>query len=127
MSTFTSAQELLAPGETALCLFTDGRFFTTDEGGNGSSGFWFIENPQRSFQRVIVFKWTCCEGRRYVELFKALPAGLNGPEVDGNFRGRYTVQLRGVHVAGTTEATWEDFVMSNEHPVTYVTHPSAVQ
>lgn len=124
MPTFSSAQELVVPGETALCLFTDGSFLTLGQNGIGSSGFWFL-NPHRPYQRIIIFRWSRRDGQRYVELFTALPAGLDGPETDGQFRGRYRIRLRHIHLAGTTNASWEDFVMTNEQ-VTYITRENAV-
>jgi hypothetical protein len=124
MPAFTSARELVAPGETALFLFTDGRLFEF-EGGIGSSGFWVLTDPQRPFQRVVVFRWTFRDGQRLVELFTALPEGLVGPETEGAFRGRYKVRLRDLRLAGTTTASWEDFVATDERPVTYVTGENA--
>ena len=124
MPSFTSAQELVAPGETALFLFTDGRFFEID-GSVGSSGFWLLDDPQRPFQRVVIFRWTFRDGQRLVELFTALPDGLVGPEAAGPFRGRYKVRLRDLSLAGTPTASWEDFVASDDLPVTYVTRENA--
>jgi hypothetical protein len=119
MTKLSSALELVAPGETALCLFTDGRFLALGPTGIGSSGFWFLD-PQRQYQRIIIFRWSRDDsGRRYVELFTALPAGLDGPQAEGEFRGRYSVRLRHIQQAGTTEASWEDFFQTEEHPVTY--------
>ncbi len=119
MPTFSSAQELIAPGETALCLFTNGNFLTLGPNGIGSSGFWFLD-PQRFYQRIIIFRWSLREGQRYVELFTALPEGLDGPETEGAFRGRYSLRLRNIERAGTTDVMWEDFVKADDK-VTYVT------
>ena len=120
MPTFTSAHELLQPGETGLFLFTDGRFF--EQNGNvGSSGFWVLDDPQRPFHRVVVFRWTFQAGQRLVELFSALPDGLVEPVLEGPFQGRYKVKLRELRLAGTTTALWEDFVATGDGlPVAYV-------
>jgi hypothetical protein len=118
MRTFSSAQELVAPGETALCLFTNGSYLKLGRDGIGSSGFWFLD-VQRSYQRVIIYRWSQRAGQRHVELFTALPAGLDGPKADGAYRGRYTVRLQHIESAGSTDASWEDFV-GTERKVTYV-------
>ena len=82
-----SSEQLLKLGETGLFLFTNGRFFTQDANGNGSSGFWML-NPQRNIDRVIIFRWSFRKGERFVELFSALPNGFEGPTDEG----RYTVR-----------------------------------
>jgi hypothetical protein len=125
MPSYTSAQDLLATGETGLFLFTDGRFFEVN-GSSGSSGFWVLDDPQRPFQRVVVFKWTIRNGLRQVELFSASPDGLEGPEATGKFRGRYKVRLRELSLVGTTSATWEDFASSDGLPVAYVKRENAI-
>lgn len=120
MTKLSSAEEMVEPGETALCLFTDGRFLSLGPTGFGSSGFWFLD-PLRRYELVIIFKWLRDDsGRRCVELFTALPAGLDGPQADGQFRGRYSVRLRQIRQVGTTDASWEDFFKTEEHPVTYI-------
>jgi len=124
MPTFTSALELVAPGETALFLFTNGQFFERD-GTTGSSGFWRLDDPQRPFQSVVIFQWTFRDGQRIVDLFTARPDGLVGPETSGRFSGRYSVRLRDICLAGTTTESWEDFIASDEHPVTYVSRQNA--
>lgn len=68
MPIFDSITQLLEPGETALCLFTDGRLLTFNEDGSASSGDWKLD-PARSTKRAIVYKWSLSEGERIVELF----------------------------------------------------------
>ena len=118
MLTVTSAQELVGPGETALCLFTDGRYFV-DDGSRGSSGFWFLD-PKKPFDTVIIFRWKRQGGVRHVELFTALPDAIEGPETEGDLRGRYNVRLRELKLTGNTVVSWEHFVGSDDHPVAYV-------
>ena len=105
MPTYANASELLAPGQAALCLFTDGRFLYMD-GGAASSGFWFLREPQRPYQLIIVYRWTYrVDGGRHVDLFVASPGGHEGPVVNGEARGRYNVRLIEPHLAGTTVAS----------------------
>ena len=117
---------VLAPGQTALCLFTNGQFLCNYADGTGSTGLWVLIEPARQFTRIIIYKWTHRNGQRHVDVLTAVPIGITGPEIGGNFGGRYTVDFRELHVAGTTEADWEDFVMTNERPVAYVTHGNGV-
>jgi hypothetical protein len=117
MPFFESAEQLLKPGETGLFLFTDGRFFTQNADKRGSSGFWKLDS-QRKIDRVVIFRWSIREGERCVELFSALPDGFDGPTDEG----RYAVRLLNIHFEGNTTRTWEDFVGTLQHPVTYVTH-----
>jgi hypothetical protein len=116
MRTFNLAEELLKPGETALCLFTDGRLLTIGPDGSGSSGNWKLD-PNCIVQRVIIFRWSMRDGERSVELFTALLNGMSGPTDEG----RYIVHLLDVHLQGTTSQTWEKFVATEKHPVAYVT------
>jgi hypothetical protein len=122
MPTYSLATELLEPGETALCLFTNGEYFTISDKGTGSSGYWPI-NPQRPFDRIIIFHWSDAAGQRHVDLFTALSAGFEGPVTDGKYEGRYTVKLQQLAKVGTTDSTYEQFASAAGPWATYVTRP----
>ena len=93
-------------------LFTDGQFFTIKADRTGSSGIWNI-NPKRKIDRVVIFRWSSTQGgERFVELFAALPNGFDGTT------GRYTVLLREINRVGKTARTWEEFVGTQQAPVT---------
>jgi hypothetical protein len=112
MPLFSSAEELLNDGETGLFLFTDGQFFIVNADKTGSSGIWNI-NPQRKINRVVIFRWSSDQtGERFVELFAALPNGFDGTT------GQYTVLLREINCVGKTVRTWEEFVGTQQNPVT---------
>jgi len=112
MPLFSSAEELLNDGETGLFLFTDGQFFVENADKTGSSGFWNL-NPKRKIDRVVIFRWSSSQvGERFVELFAALPNGFVGTP------GRYTVLLGEIHYVGKTVRTWEEFVGTQQNPVT---------
>ena len=112
MPLFSSAEELLNDGETGLFLFTDGQFFIKNADKTGSSGFWNL-NPKRKIDRVVIFRWSSNQdGERFVELFTALPIGFDGTT------GRYTVLLREIDCVGNTIRNWEEFVGTQQHPVT---------
>ena len=113
MPTYTKAYELLEPGETALCLFTNGQFFTI-EGDTGSTGFWTLPDPDRRFDRVIICQWTKRDGHIHRDVFTALAGNLEHV-TQGKFAGRYNVGLIELRLAGTTAAEWESFVDETGH------------
>lgn len=117
MPTFDSAEELLEPGETGLFLFTNGQFLTIGPDGSGSSGNWKLD-PNRTVQRVVVFRWSMPDGERIVELFSGLLSGIDGPTDEG----RYIVRFNDMQPQGTTSQTWEAFTGATERPVAYVRH-----
>ena len=113
---FDGAHQLLQPGELGLCLLTDGRFFTRNVDGTGSTGIWVL-NPQRQVDRIIIFHQVQRQERREVDLYTALPDGATGPDADG----RYTLHLREVQQAGTTDKRWQEFAQAGSNPVRYLT------
>jgi len=109
------AKELLAPGETALCVCTDGRYFDFKSDGRGSTGNWKI-NPKRQVDRVIIYRRTPGESSRTADVFTALHDGVMDSETDG----RFVVLLLDVQLAGTTNRTWREFSDARQNPVRYV-------
>jgi len=114
MPTFNTAQELLQPGQTGMFVHTDGRHFTYNADGSGSTGFWVI-NPSRQVDRVVVVLDEFRRGKRIVELFTARHDGVVGPK-----DGRYTVKLIDVQLAGSTDRTWKEFANAGQNPVRYI-------
>jgi hypothetical protein len=110
---FTSAEEVLNQGETGLFLFTNGQFFTINADKTGSSGFWNLD-PIRKIDRVVIFRWSFQHVGRFVELFTALPNGFDRPMDEGP----YPVRLLDIQHIGNTVCTWEEFVGTQQHPVT---------
>jgi len=96
---FSSAEELLNDGETGLFLFTNGQFFTVNADKTGSSGFWILD-PKRKIDRVVICVWSFEEGERFIKLFTALPNGFDGPTDEGRYTGRFTVRLLDIHHVG---------------------------
>ena len=120
MSTFDSAQELLQPGETALCVLTDGRNFTINADCSGSTGIWKLD-PTRQVDCVVVFRQEHRDGRSFVELFRAQHDGVVGPTEEG----RFTVRLLSIELVGSTERGWQEFASPGQNPVRYITRPPA--
>src|ERR1043166_3860444 len=119
MPTCDTAQELLQPGETGLFVFTDGSHFTFNPDGSGSTGFWVID-PTRHVDRVVVVREQLRGDQRFIELFTARHDGVIGPE-----DGRYTVRLLDVQLAGSTDHTWKEFAHAGQNPVRYISRPVA--
>jgi very-short-patch-repair endonuclease len=113
---YKSAHELVVKGETALCLSTDGRFFTIEEDGSGSSGWWALD-PKRPFQRLIVFKR---QAGGCSEIYTALPVKIDGPKCSAPYAGRFTVRFREGRLVGKANVTWNTFVQTDQHPFAYV-------
>ena len=120
MSTFDTVQELLQPGETALCVLTDGRNFTINPDGSGSTGFWKVD-PTHQVDCVIVFREEQRDNQSVVELFRARHDGVKGPNEDN----RYTVRLLDIKLMGCTKRRWQGFVGHGQNPVRYVNRPQA--
>ncbi len=116
LPTFDKAQELLKPGEIGLFFLTDSRYFKHKPDGSGSTGFWRID-PTRHVDLVVVFHKQIRDGQHFAELFIARHEGVVGPREDG----KYTVLLRDVKLAGSTDHSWQEFVGIGQKEFRYVT------
>jgi hypothetical protein len=104
--------DLLAPGESAVVVFTRGQHLTP--GRDGTSGNWVMD-PKRRADWFIVY---CRDGRagepaqigraRYVD---ASPS----PEP-----GRFLVEFRGMEQVGTTRLSWSEFALTRTNPVRHI-------
>jgi hypothetical protein len=125
MPQFTSAIELLAPGETALVVFTDGTGLTDNHDGTGSTGWWTI-NPKRKVDVVIVYR-RATKDQTDNDVFIGHHDGIDGPLEDCPYPGhRYLVRLRNFKLAGHTHANWRQFADTFMRPVRYVSRPAAI-
>ena len=114
MKEFKSARELLARGETVLCLFTRGDDLKMRPDGTGSSGYWKLD-PRREVDGVLIYLRDD-ERRDANELFLADHDGLKGPRRPD---GRYLVRLKGIRRAGFTRHDWRRFAQASMSPVRY--------
>ena len=119
MRNFESALELLQPGQTGLCVFTDGRWFKINNDGSGSTGNWKA-SPRRNVDVVVIYRQEIRDGQRFVELFTGKPIGYDGPK-----DGRYVIELSDVRLEGSTVLPWYEFADTGQNPVRYVTRPKA--
>ena len=107
---FESAQQLLKKGQTALCLFTDGKHLEFNGDGSGSTGHWII-NPKRKIDQVIIYQQS--DGQATV--FIAEPDGYYPTK-----EGRYTLNLLRIEEVGTTNRSWKEFAAIGQNPVRYL-------
>ncbi len=84
--------------------------------GSGSTGYWKV-SPSRRADRVAIHRQSVRAGQRLNELFTALHDGVIGPTKKNR---RYTVRLRDIQHAGTTDRNWPDFADTRSNPVRYI-------
>lgn len=104
--------ELLAPGESAMVVFTRGQHLSP--GRDGTSGNWVID-PRRRADWFIVYRRDGKVGEpaeigraRYVDT-------IPSPEP-----GRFLVEFRGMEPIGTTRLSWSEFALTGTNPVRHV-------
>lgn len=122
MRQFPLAIELLAPGESALVLRTDGRGLTDNHNGTGSTGWWRI-GPKRSFDTVIIFRQASKDGADN-DVFIGKRDRVEGPIKNTGYRGvRYLVHLHDFKHAGQTFSNWRTFADTHQNPTRFITRP----
>ena len=113
-----NGRELLQPGETGLFICTDGLNLVVHPDGTGSSGWWVL-NPKKRFDRVLIFKRT--SGRSDgAEILSARCVGYEGPD-----ERRYNLRLINIRHAGTTPQNWREFTGGTQNPIRYLAWDNA--
>jgi hypothetical protein len=112
-----SVIDLLAPGESALAVFTHGRHFNLNPDGTGSSGNWVID-PERRVDRFIVYNRSGAAGVP-AEVYRADFVGA----VQSAEPGRLVVNFRAAELAGVTRDSWPKFADTGVNPVRYIARP----
>ena len=126
MPEYTSATELLAPGETALVLFTDGTGLTDNHDGTGSSGWWPLNLRRIDSVDLVIICRRASIDQTDNDVFVGKLDGVDGPVTDCSYPGRrYLVRLRDFKLAGHTPANWREFASTFMRPVRYVSRPVA--
>ena len=113
MVRYTSAEQLLRPGEVGLFIFTEGMHLTMKPDGTGSTGIWVID-PRRRFDWVVIYKRNPND-RSKNELFMARCGDFEGPK-----RGRYSINLHDIKRMGLTDVNWKEFASASENPIRYI-------
>ncbi|SRR6266446_7943218 len=98
MTKYSTADQLLRPGEVGLFIFTEGANLTIGSDGSGSTGDWVVD-PRRRVDWVIIYKRGSTPTHN--ELWMARCGNYEGPRSD-----RYGIGLRDAHRVGSTDANW---------------------
>jgi hypothetical protein len=112
---YTSASQLLRPGETGLFIFTKGDRFELQDDGTGSTGDWII-SPTRHVDWVCVYRRDRHDALLN-ELFKGKPAGVERSPRDA---ARHVVHLSDVILMGNTDIKWPVFAATGRGSIRYV-------
>lgn len=102
MTKYSSADQLLRPGEVGLFIFTGGKKLTINPDGSGSTGNWDI-NPLRRVDWVFIYKRDSDSTSRN-ELWMARSGDLKRKS------DRFLINLREIKRVGYTDMNWPDFV-----------------
>lgn len=121
MTRYSSADQLLRPGEVGLFIFTEGASLTIGADGTGSTGDWVVD-PRRRVDWIIIYKRG--SDRTNNELWMARPGDYESARGD-----RYAIGLRHVQLIGATDANWSQFASAGNNPIRYISrdqerHPS---
>jgi hypothetical protein len=113
---YTSASQLLRPGETGLFIFTRGDRFELHADGSGFTGDWIV-SPTRQVDWVFIYRRDRHDASLN-ELFKAKPTGVERSPRDA---ARHVIQLADIIVVGDTDMKWPDFAGTGRGAIRYIT------
>jgi len=108
-----NARELIAPGKSAVVVFTHGLHFVRREDGSGSTGNWKI-SLSRKFDRVIIYHRL--DSATANEVYTADADGIEASDEEG----RRIILLKNVCHRGSTTANWREFANGSQYPVRYL-------
>jgi hypothetical protein len=108
-----NAAELVADGETAVAVMTDGRRFE-HHGGKGSTGNWGISARRRP-RRVIVYKLVT-DSPREAEVWIGDVTGIM-PSDEG---GLSIIHFENLRCAGLTKEKWNRFASTGRQRIRYL-------
>ena len=110
---YSTASQLLRPGEVGLVLFTEGANLTINPDGSGSTGDWVVD-PRRRVDWIIMYRREAGNPADN-ELLMARSGDFEGPRGD-----RYLINLRDVKRVGSTNVNWREFAGGWNNPVRYI-------
>ncbi len=112
------AEDVLAPGETALVVKTDGRFFDLAPDGSGSLGFWKLRDAIK-VDRFVIHR--AVKDRPYAILAGDF-AGQE-PSLDPKYRGKFRVKFSNLEQVGIAQNSWERFAHAGRNSIRYARRP----
>lgn len=115
MARYTSASQLLRPGEIGLFIFTKSDRFELRADGSGSTGDWII-SPTRRVDWVCIYRRDRHDASLN-ELFKGKPAGIERSPRDAT---RCVIHLSDVILMGDTDVTWREFAAPGRGSIRYI-------
>jgi hypothetical protein len=112
---FKTAQDLLAPSQSAIVFFTHGQGFHIDENGEGETGSWLLNRELvKKVDKVIVYFRDESEKINHIYMgdFHSLRKGDRSR--------RWIVRFSRITEIGTTDVHWLQFGNGTTAPVNYV-------
>jgi hypothetical protein len=115
MTEYKQAKDLLGKNQEAVVVFTHGKHFEYDPGGNGFTGNWVVDpDVVEEVEKVIIYFRE--ESEIVNRIFLGNYASLRKAEIPG----RFIIRFSGLKEVGTTDANWIEFASSGQNPVSYV-------
>ena len=115
MIEFSKAKDILEKNQEAVIVFTHGKYFEYDPGGNGFTENWVVDpKVVKKVEKVIVYFRE--EGEIVNRVYLGNFAGLRKSEIPG----RFIIRFSGLKEVGTTGSIWPDFASSGQTSVGYV-------
>jgi hypothetical protein len=118
LTRYSSADQLLRPGEVGLFIFTEGSNFTVNPDGTGSTGDWVVD-PRRRVDWIVIYKRGSDPANN--ELWMARPGDYESARSD-----RYAIGLRHIQRVGATDANWSQFATAGNNPIRYISRDQAL-
>ena len=122
MTSYETASELLADGQSAVALFTRGHNFAIGENGEGTTGVWALDGERaRKVGWIVIYLQ---DERGGGALWRARNGGLEAGDRPGKKRGRgWNVKLVDLELMGHTDKAWWQFaggMLKSQKEIRYV-------
>ena len=115
MTTYSTANEIIAKNKSAIVIFTHGEHFSYDAAGNGSTGNWVVDpkTVEEVDQVIIYLRRKDATTNR---IFLGNYAGLRASDIPK----RHIIRFSKLQEIGTTDSNWTEFASAGQNPVSYV-------
>jgi hypothetical protein len=114
MIEFFQAKEVLEKNQEAVIVFTHGKHFYHDAGGNGYTGNWVLDRATlEEVGKVIVYFRE--EGEIINRIFLGDYVGVRKSDIPD----RYIIRFSGLKEVGT-KSNWLEFASGGQNPISYV-------
>ena len=115
MTVFEKAIDVVEENQEAVIIFTHGKHFEYDAGGNGFTGNWVVDpDVVEEVDKVIVYFRE--KGETLNRIFLGNYAGVRKSEIPD----RYIIRFSGLKEVGTSNVNWLAFANGGQNPVGYV-------